>query len=152
MKEARLGFSLIELMVVISIAGILMALGAVSYTTAQRKARDATRKGDIKAMQDALEQYYVDNSSVYPGSADCAEVASGGYLQGGIPSDPKPAPTPAFMDYYLVCDSSSGEYCVCAKLESDEGNTTLLPGAAAQATCRYSQAGSDQYFCLSNQQ
>ncbi|MFZ1721320.1 MAG: type II secretion system protein, partial [Microgenomates group bacterium] len=45
------GFSLLELLVVISIIAILVAMGVAGFTTAQRKARDARRSGDLKAIQ-----------------------------------------------------------------------------------------------------
>ncbi len=58
-------FTLIELLIVITIIWIL-ATGAVTvYTTQIQKARDATRIGDIKSVQWAVEQVYQDNS-LYP--------------------------------------------------------------------------------------
>ncbi|MBI2029449.1 type II secretion system protein [Candidatus Gottesmanbacteria bacterium] len=52
------GFTLLELLVSISIIGVLISLASVSYSTAQKKARDAKRQGDLKTIQNALEQYY----------------------------------------------------------------------------------------------
>jgi len=60
------GFTLLELLVVIGIIAILVSLGAVSYGTAQKKARDAKRKGDLQALQKALEQCYSVNTYSYP--------------------------------------------------------------------------------------
>lgn len=59
------GFTLLELIIVIAIIGILATLGLTSFTGAQQKARDTKRKGDLKAIQNAVEQYFTDNGG-YP--------------------------------------------------------------------------------------
>jgi prepilin-type N-terminal cleavage/methylation domain-containing protein len=63
MKKA---FTLLEMLVVIGIIAILVSLGFASYSTVQKKARDAKRKGDLSAMQKVLEQCYSLNSYSYP--------------------------------------------------------------------------------------
>jgi len=64
----KLSFTLLEMLVVIGIVGILIGMGAVSYSTAQKKARDAKRKQDLKAIQNAFEQYYSICNYRYPNS------------------------------------------------------------------------------------
>ena len=62
-------FTLIELLIVISIIGILVAAATVSWRNAQMKGRDGKRKADLKAVQQALETFLQTNG-VYPsGSA-----------------------------------------------------------------------------------
>lgn len=68
------GFTLVELLVVITILGILSTIGLVAFTSAQAKGRDAERKSDLKQIASALEIYYNDHGS-YPAS-------SGGYILG----------------------------------------------------------------------
>src|SRR3989338_11236591 len=63
----RKGFTLIELLIVLSIIGILAALGFSSYLNSVKSGRDARRKSDLRAIQNALELYYQDNEE-YPGS------------------------------------------------------------------------------------
>lgn len=136
----RYGFSLIELMVVISIIGVLMAIGAVSYTTAQRKARDSSRKNAMDSIAKALEQYYADNST-YPVQSNCSGLFTGSntYFQGGAPTDPKPSPHPA---YALTCVASGATFCVCATLEDDSAGNS-------GAGCNFSGS---THFCIANQQ
>jgi general secretion pathway protein G len=65
-KNVTSGFTLIEILVVISIIAILTATAAVSYTNVQMKSRDGKRKSDIRAIQQALAVYYQDNGRYPP--------------------------------------------------------------------------------------
>jgi prepilin-type N-terminal cleavage/methylation domain-containing protein len=56
----RQGFTLIELMVVISIIAILVGLLVANVSSIQTKSRDGARKIDIRKVQRALEQYKAD--------------------------------------------------------------------------------------------
>jgi prepilin-type N-terminal cleavage/methylation domain-containing protein len=60
------GFTLLEMLVVVGIIAVLVGLGFTSYSTAQKKARDAKRKSDLKSIQNALEQYYSICGYQYP--------------------------------------------------------------------------------------
>ncbi len=64
-KRFQFGFTLVELLIVVAIIAVLVSVGAVSYTTAQRNARDSQRKSDLKKIQLALEQFHADNGA-YP--------------------------------------------------------------------------------------
>lgn len=59
-------FTLLEMLVVIGIIAVIIGFGAVSYSSAQRRARDAKRRADLKAIQNAMEQYYSVARYVYP--------------------------------------------------------------------------------------
>lgn len=63
---SKKGFTLLEILVVIGIIAILVSLGFASYTTVQKKARDAKRKGDLTTFQKAMEECYSVNSYAYP--------------------------------------------------------------------------------------
>lgn len=59
------GFTVVELMVTISIIGILSTVTYASFSHAQKKSRIARRVSDLKQVQVALEYYYAVNKS-YP--------------------------------------------------------------------------------------
>ncbi len=140
------GFTLLELLVVISIIGILVAMGAVSYTTAQIKARDARRRSDMQNWAAALEQYYSANSSSYPTDTACSMGATAStYLPGGVtPTDPKGG---TFV-YSPVCAAAGTGFCLCAQLESATGGNSTANG---NATCN-TLTGSGTYYCVKSQQ
>jgi len=64
-RQKRLGFSLLELLVVLVILGLLSTMVMVSYQRAQRQSRDAKRISDIELMKTGLLMYYADQK-VYP--------------------------------------------------------------------------------------
>ncbi len=85
------GFTLIELIIVISILGILSSLILGNFMTSLKKGRDARRKTDLSQIQKALEMYYEDNRA-YPLSADVVfgsplSTVSKTYMQ-KTPDDP----------------------------------------------------------------
>ncbi len=65
MKSARKGFTLIELMVVISVIAILSTIALFGLTKAQASARDASRQQIMNGIRAALERYYADNQAYY---------------------------------------------------------------------------------------
>lgn len=111
------GFTLLELLVSISIIGVLISLGAVSYSTAQKKARDSKRQGDLRAIQNALEQYYSICGYVYPtampaaGSPITCPTGSVIVLE-AYPVDPKtasPYPSTAALSTSSYSIGATGE-------------------------------------------
>lgn len=59
MKKIK-GFTLVELLVVMAILGILVALVAGNFRTAQIRGRDAKRKSDLKQLSHSLDLFYGD--------------------------------------------------------------------------------------------
>lgn len=78
------GFTIIELMVVMSIIVILATLGMVQHRRSIIYAREAVLKEDLFRMNDAIDQYYADKNE-YPVTLDA--LVSEGYLR-AIPKDP----------------------------------------------------------------
>jgi prepilin-type N-terminal cleavage/methylation domain-containing protein len=139
------GFSLLELLVVISIIGILIAITSVAFSTAQKKARDARRRGDIKAISNAFEQYAAQNDGAYTSGCANMTIANGvELLPGGIPMDPKWG-----VSYSASCWSDTTSYCVCALLETKGGNAT---GADSTCSTLGATGANNDYYCLKNLQ
>ena len=78
------GFTLMELLVVMSLIVLLTSIGLMAYRTSVQRGREAVLKEDLYRMRDAIDQFYVDKGK-YP--VDLTELVSGGYLR-SVPTDP----------------------------------------------------------------
>jgi len=76
-SKDKKGFTVVELMVTVSIIGILSTITFASFSQAQKRARIAKRISDLKQMQVALEYYYAVNK-VYPDSGSAWKSECGG--------------------------------------------------------------------------
>lgn len=139
LQQNNKGFTLLEILVVISIIGILIALGASAYSVAQQKSRNARRQGDLKQVQNAFEQYYATNNSSYAACATMDNI----FPSGTLPSDPKGGTHP---NYNCTVSGTIG-YCVCAQLEGTGGGNATSMGAGGN--CSF---GSGNYYCVRNLQ
>jgi len=63
------GFTLIELLIVVAIIGIIAGIAIPNFLGARTKARVTRAFADMRAIADALEMYYVDNTT-YPAAPD----------------------------------------------------------------------------------
>ena len=78
------GFSLIELMIVMSLIVILAGITISVNANGQTRAREAVLKEDLFRMRDAIDQYYADKNA-YPPTLD--DLVSAKYLR-AVPTDP----------------------------------------------------------------
>jgi prepilin-type N-terminal cleavage/methylation domain-containing protein len=65
----KLGFSLVELLVAISIIAVLSAVLMANFMGARERARDAQKIQDLNAIRNGLRMYYNDNQ-LYPEDDD----------------------------------------------------------------------------------
>lgn len=122
MKKTN-GFTLIEMLVVISLIGILAALALVSFTSAQKQARDTVRKSDLKQYQTATESYASKNSGIYPIHASIVTITTSSTLCGSselnigaCPVDPKNI-SPYLYKY--ISDATGTSYVYWGGLEKN---------------------------------
>jgi general secretion pathway protein G len=81
---ASAGFTLIELMIVITIILILVSMAAVRYDRSVQHSKEAALHHDLSVMREAIEQYTLDKEQA-PQSLD--DLVSAGYLR-AVPNDP----------------------------------------------------------------
>lgn len=138
MIQKKNGYTIIELLVVITIIIILSALGFIAYGYANSIGRDSKRKSDIENLRSALEFYRADNGYYPDGSTSFATIATklqaalvtGGYMS-SLPVDPKDntlypyqiimtdgRPVAAPVHYY--------GYCLATKLETGSSSSNCV--------------------------
>ena len=83
-RRASRGFTLLELMIVISIIVILATVALPQYQKATRHARETVLRDDLFQMRKLVDQYAADKGKL-PASLD--ELVTAGYMR-EIPEDP----------------------------------------------------------------
>ena len=78
------GWTLIELVVVMTIITVLAALATVGATNAVRNSKEAVLREDLFRMRDAIDQYYADKGR-YP--TDLQALVTDQYMR-DVPVDP----------------------------------------------------------------
>ena len=123
MKNNTQSFTLIELLVVIALLGTFAVLLFPSYLSTFSKSRDAKRKSDIKALQNALEQYYSSCSYVYPsanpiaGLLTAVQCGTTPAIISSIPVDPKSGGN------YIYTPTGTSGFGLCANEMESESPT-----------------------------
>jgi len=90
LRHGSPGFTLLEMVVVLAIAGILAAIVAPVAIPALTRAREASLQQDLKVMRKLIDDYYGDKGAFPPTLKALAEQ---GYLR-AIPGDPVNAGRP----------------------------------------------------------
>ncbi|MGA2634889.1 MAG: type II secretion system protein [Terracidiphilus sp.] len=83
-RKQDAGFTMVELLIVISIMLILMLIAVPKYTIAIKNAREAVLREDLHIMRAAIDSYTMDKQKA-PQSLD--DLVQEGYLK-TIPEDP----------------------------------------------------------------
>lgn len=138
------GFTLIELMVTISIIAVLSAIGLVVYLNVMKQGRDSKRQSDLRSIQSALEQYFSDQF-FYPagnlpfgssltnatGNPNVPLSTTRTYLN-TLPNDSNSTYVYTALNNGSVgCDNTASNqcnsYCLMAKLEIPPSPAPSLP-------------------------
>jgi len=83
-RGLKAGFSLLEMMIVITVILILAGIAATQYNKSILRAREATLKQDLFVMRNAIQQYTLDKMA---GPTSLDDLVAAKYLS-GIPTDP----------------------------------------------------------------
>lgn len=140
-------FTLVEILVVVTIIVLLTSIAAVSYSQITKSSRDARRKADIEQVRAALEMYRSNNDkSSYPVAANWSSLSSSltpTYIK-TMPTDPKIADNYHYSGLPSGCDGTTipcSDYSVSTNLESGEiysvdpyGSSSVTPVPTATPT------------------
>jgi general secretion pathway protein G len=111
------GFTLLELLVVMTIIGILAAIGVPALRDSPKRAREATLRADLFTFRSVIDQYKGDKGN-YP--ADLATLVKDGYMR-KVPIDPMTKAS----DWVLTMEEESSDN---PPAPSDDPNAQPVPG------------------------
>lgn len=136
------GFTLVELLVVITIIAILSVIGITVFSGTQRGARDAQRRGDVEAISKAYE------ANATTGTATPYAIPLAAWFGSGtIPTDPQGGQY-FWNGAQTVPTALRTTYTICAKLENLTGNSSTV----GDGTTFTAAAGNGTHFCRKNLQ
>ncbi len=156
-KRKSVGFTLVELVVVVSIIAIISGISIFAVNSARTSGRDAKRKGDLAQIASGLEMYKSD-CNYYPRSlpsvgssltgnssfgCTVAAASSNIYIQ-ALPGDPGGS-NYGYTVYPSGCLNNCTRFCLWAKLED---SSTTLPSYCNASFCGSVPAGFN--YCLTS--
>lgn len=140
MYKRTAGFTLFEMLIVISILSILVMLSMVSFISVQKNARDSRRKADLEQIRAAIEQWRSDKGS-YPNTTTlvvgCGDTnlidGANIYLQ-KVPKDPQ-----CSTRTYKYVNTSASDYTLGAGLEMGGAlcQSLTAPACGTGIDCTY---------------
>lgn len=146
MNYKKKGFTLVELIVVVTILAILGTIGFVSLQGYSANARDSVRISDLRNIKRALELYYLGNTS-YPSASTGSVVSYSGselWTQGTFDDaltlavgkiNPKPQDPLTAAEYIYSVTYNKQEFQIAGALE--RGSPI---GGISQTYADYNQA------------
>jgi prepilin-type N-terminal cleavage/methylation domain-containing protein len=134
-KTNKFGFTLVELLVVVSIIGLLSGMVVISIKNVKAKARDSQRLSDMSTIVTALNMYHNDNNAypIFDGYITNADVLSTALKNAkaltSVPKDPLDSGTyryyyqssdgrDFYLEYYLETNSIK---------ERNQGKNYIVP-------------------------
>ena len=130
-KNGDLGFTLIELMIVIAIIAILAAILVPNFLHARAEAQTYSCEGNLRQLATAMEEYATDNSGQYPASLAALQAANGGVYLKNVPADPSGGNYTITNSAIAPCTGNPPIYTIKDGDQHDPTTGILLPQYAA---------------------
>ena len=129
LKMKNTGFTFIELLVTVTIIGILTTVGVVNFQATNQRARDGKRQADLEQVRTALEIARADSDdNTYPVNLNA--LVTGLYIP-TVPTDPKT------YSYTYSPAADFRTYSLCAHLEKGDASDACGGTEACGGVCNY---------------
>ena len=173
-RDARRGFTLIEILVVVAIIAILSSVILIGLGPTRKLGRDARRISDLRQVQNGLEIYF-NKCGYYPGGTQSGATCVGSYTTNntwgtgsgsgrtgmtgalinsnlGISSAPDDPSSPV-QDYIYQALTGGRGYVMATQLEdasnpAARGQTTINTGAGS-VSCGAAAPNGGVWYCVS---
>lgn len=146
----RRGFTLLEVLIAITIMTTLSTLMVIGLRSSQAYARDDERRADIASLARGLENYYTNGAADgsrslgvghYPGGDDIADAISGNYLYNGLLPGTTAShfkePGSSGNNFIVANNSPSGDYTDTeARSQLDDKPYLYQPMTESGSLCR----------------
>ena len=121
-KTGRPGFTLLELMIVLTIIGILVGIAIPMYQSIILRSKEAVLKANLHTLREAIDQYTADKKKA-PQSLE--DLVDAGYFR-EVPEDPI---TQSADTWEVVTDTT-----LAAPDQTESGITDVKSGSTAQSS------------------
>ncbi len=137
--NSKKGFTIIEVVLVLAIAGLIFLMVFIALPNLQRTQRDTQRRNDVDRVSSALIQYVANNNKLPSTSTNNVSTVS--YVVGSDVSSTSTGAWAKFYWNYLLAngddsfeDASGGNYNLVAT-NCEKGNTTVNIDGIDRNTC-----------------
>lgn len=89
MKNSKKGFTIIEVVLVLAIAGLIFLMVFIALPAMQRGQRDTQRRDDMARVLSQLNQYQANNKGAIPANSDQMTAFFANYFKAGEFNDPQ---------------------------------------------------------------
>lgn len=107
-KHKNSGFTIIEVMIVLAIAGLILAIVFLAVPALQRTSRNTQRKNDVSSLLSAVSNYQDNNAGAFP--------TVSGQFSTEFPND---SPN---LGYYTIAANVTWKYQTTATAPADPGD------------------------------
>ena len=145
MMIKRTGFTLLELIVVISLIALLLGVGLPRFRAMQEQGKVAKAKAELGTLRAAVESYYLHNSNTYPTALSNLTTA----IPSIVTSIPDDAFATAGTSYQYVRGGTNNKFFIIYSIGPNGNGSAVISGTNTVtetngASCLYvSNMGSD---------
>jgi prepilin-type N-terminal cleavage/methylation domain-containing protein len=149
------GFTIIEVMIVLAIAGLIMVVVLVAIPQLQRNQRDTARQSVANRLSTELGTYSTNNDGRYPFTSDDLDGFEERYIDGGNVLELTNPQTGSQYAVVLAADTSDApaedELMIYPGAECDgESVSGTLSSTSRQYAIRVALERTNTFFCTDN--